>query len=229
MLPKPGCSRLQRTSLGSRWRHVDLEATPLGAIHVTSQYDGRPLKTERSPGEHSRRVPVHPGLAALLTWWWAEGFELMNCRAPTPDDFVIPRRVRGQVEHLAHHTKKTGATLWGYACREAGVDNLTLHATRHTFITLARRGGARAEVVEQITHNARGTIVDHYTHWDWEPLCEAVLALQLPQWPPAKSPPEIVAENVATPSERASFPDEQWRRGELKPRTRPFFREAAAR
>jgi hypothetical protein len=58
---------------------------------------------------------------------------------------------------------------------------MTLHATRHTFITLARRGGARAEVVEQISHNARGTIVDHYTHWDWEPLCEAVLALQLPR------------------------------------------------
>lgn len=31
-----------------------------------------------------------------------------------------------------------------------------------------------------ITHNAAGTIVDHYTHWDWGPLCEAVLAIRLP-------------------------------------------------
>jgi hypothetical protein len=57
------------------------------------------------------------------------------------------------------------------------VNKVSLHSTRHTFITLARRGGARAEVIERITHNAAGSIVDQYTHWDWAPLCEAVLFL----------------------------------------------------
>jgi integrase-like protein len=45
---------------------------------------------------------------------------------------------------------------------------------RHTFITIARREGARKDVLERITHNAHGDIVDQYTHWDWAPLCEAV-------------------------------------------------------
>ena len=44
-------------------------------------------------------------------------------------------------------------------------------------ITWARRGGARKEVLERVTHNATGDIVDHYTHFDWFPLCEAILCL----------------------------------------------------
>ncbi len=31
-----------------------------------------------------------------------------------------------------------------------------------------------------MTHNAAGDTVDHYTHWAWAPLCEAVLCLKLP-------------------------------------------------
>jgi hypothetical protein len=57
--------------------------------------------------------------------------------------------------------------------------NRTLHSSRHTFITMCRRGGARKDVLEKVTHNAKGDIVDAYTHWDWNPLCEAVLCLQL--------------------------------------------------
>jgi hypothetical protein len=102
-----------------------------------------------------------------------------------------------------------------------GVENLSLHSSRHTFITLAGRAGARSEVVERITHNASGTIVDHYTHWDWEPLCQAVLAIQLP---------EPVAKNVATVSETVGFSEgEGWRRRESpdpvrRPSPRPEYR-----
>jgi hypothetical protein len=32
-------------------------------------------------------------------------------------------------------------------------------------------------VLEKITDNAAGRIIDQYTHWDWEPLCQAVLCL----------------------------------------------------
>ena len=53
----------------------------------------------------------------------------------------------------------------------------SLHFTRHTMITWARRGGARREVLEKITHNAAGSIIEQYTHWHWEPLCQAVLCL----------------------------------------------------
>jgi hypothetical protein len=51
------------------------------------------------------------------------------------------------------------------------------HSTRHTFITWARRGGARADVLEVVTHNAAGRMIDQYTHWDWAPLCDAVACL----------------------------------------------------
>jgi hypothetical protein len=32
-------------------------------------------------------------------------------------------------------------------------------------------------VLEKITHNAAGRSIDQYTHWDWEPRCQAVLCL----------------------------------------------------
>ena len=204
---------------GVRWRDIDLRAVPLGALHLRTQYGGGLLKIERTANEHSRKIAIHPALAAKLAWWWREGFELMNCRKPTPDDFVVARRDHGRVERLVHHTKKTGSTLWDRACGEAGVQNLTLHATRHTFITLARRGGARTEVVEQITHNARGTIVDHYTHWDWQPLCQAVLALQLPTSRELQPPRAAarVAKNVATLAAATAITEEKWwRRRESK-------------
>lgn len=193
---------------GLRWRDVDEEVKTLGCIKLTSQYDGQPLKTERGQGEHSRNIPIHPELGRKLAWWRSKGFELTNCRKPGPTDFIVARRERGNLERLVNHTKKSGAKLWARACREAGVESQTLHATRHTFITLARRAGARTEVVERITHNSSGTIVDHYTHWDWEPLCEAVLAIRLP---------EPVAKNVAALAARPIFSVQtEWRRRELK-------------
>jgi integrase len=151
---------------GRRWRDYDATSEPLGALLVATQYDDEPLKTD-SP----RRVPVHPELAALLDQWKAEGWELVYRRRPTPDDFIVPPpRTPG-----ACYTKSGAYQMWRQNLRETGVTNLSLHSTRHTFLTLARRGGAREEVIERVTHNARGSMVDQYTHWDWAPLCEAVL------------------------------------------------------
>lgn len=106
------------------------------------------------------------------------------------------------------------------------------------------------EVVERITHNAAGTIVDHYTHWDWEPLCQAVLAVGLrgpaapaaPSAPPAPAAPPapvvspvpaapaaLVAKNVATLAARPVFLEESgWRRRELNPAPRLRWQACAA-
>jgi hypothetical protein len=54
-----------------------------------------------------------------------------------------------------------------------------VHDTRHTFITLSRRDGARKDHLEKVTHNAVGDIVDRYTAVDWEPLCAAVACLRI--------------------------------------------------
>ena len=35
------------------------------------------------------------------------------------------------------------------------------------------------DVLQKVTHNAKGDILDNYTHFDWEPLCKAVSCLQI--------------------------------------------------
>lgn len=152
---------------GRRWRDLDPGAEPLWCLLVATQYDDRPLKTDRP-----RRVPVHPELRRILEAWWSDGWELYACRRPTLDDFIVPNvSKRAQAPH---HTKTSAYRGFRRACLSAGVDARTVHALRHTMITAARRGGARVDVLERVTHNASGGIVDRYTHWEWEPLCEAV-------------------------------------------------------
>lgn len=159
---------------GRRWKDWDRDAEPLGSLTVDSQYDGRPLKTDKECDEHPRIVPVHPALAALLTAWWDEGYELAYLRKPTPDDYIVPCR-----DGHNPHTRSSAYKAWRAGLAKAGVPNLSLHSTRHTFVSMCRRGGAPKDVVERITHNAGGDIVDRYTHFDWAPLCAAVLCLPL--------------------------------------------------
>ena len=160
---------------GRRWRDWDRASKPLGCLTVDSQYDGQMLKGDKfEAGEVARRVPVHPELAKILDWWWSEGFALVHCRAPTPDDFIVPT-ASGEP-----YGRSAAYSMFRRALATAGVDNRTLHATRNTFLTLCRRGGARKDVIERVTHNASGDTIDHYTYWDWAPLCEAVMGLQLP-------------------------------------------------
>jgi integrase len=154
---------------GRRWRDLDPSALPLWAMAVATQYDGRELKT-RKP----RSVPVHPELAAILQAW-AEGdfFALMR-RAPLPDDYIVP-----YVSARAHgfYTRSIYYKAFQAACTAAGVRARSLHSTRHTMVTMARRGGADRQVLSKVTHNAKGEMIDRYTHHDWEPLCNAVLAI----------------------------------------------------
>src|SRR6185312_15154889 len=180
---------------GRRWRDWDREALPLGCLTVATQYDGQPLKTEKHQDEAPRKVPAHPELAHLLEQWWAEGFEMVYGRKPTPDDFIVPNRDGGV------RSRSTAYKSWCKACDAVGVTNLSAHSTRHTFITLARRGGARPDVLERVTHNASGSIVDQYTHWEWEPLCETVIGFRCDA--DCDAAPETL--------------DGKWRRRESKP------------
>ena len=154
---------------GRRFRDWDRTATPLTCLTVKTQYDDRPLKTERRAGEQPRTVPVHETLAEILTWWWEEGFALVHARKPTLADFIVPQR-NGE-----SHTRSSAYKAFVRDCKKVGIEPRTLHATRHTFITFCRRGGARKDVLEKITHNAKGDIVDAYTHFDWDPLCQQVM------------------------------------------------------
>lgn len=159
---------------GRRWSDWDRKPKPLGCMSVFTQYGGEKLKTD-SP----RKVPVHPDLDAILTEWLNVGFELVHCRKPTPGDFIVPMRKtpRNACKWKPHHTRSSAYKAFDRACQAVGVTHKTLHATRNTAITWMRRGGADKSVVERITHNAAGDIVDQYTTYDWQPLCDAVNCL----------------------------------------------------
>jgi integrase len=153
---------------GLRWGDWDELPVPLGALSVERQYAGQVLKTERP-----RVVPVHHRLAQLLAAW-RDRWSLYFLRRPGSNDLICPRMMGTDIEPL---TKNAAYKAWIRSCLAAGVTNRSIHSTRHTFITLARRGGADKEAVELVTHNPKGTIVDRYTTRDWAQLCDVVLAL----------------------------------------------------
>lgn len=176
---------------GLTWRQWTRDSAPLGALAIDWQYDHKPLKQDEQP----RRVPVHPVLAETLDWWWSEGFALTYGRAPTQDDFIVPRLAAGRWNKVRTlgarsegHTKSSCYKAFSRACAKLGIECRSLHSTRHTGITAARRGdltGALLAPLERITHNAKGVIIDCYTHWEWEPLCRAILAIS---YTPAAAP-----------------------------------------
>ena len=147
-------------------------------LRVHTQYGDRPLKTATGDDAKERLVPVHPELEALLTSWKCSGFEAVYGRPPKPEDFIAPDPKNMGVRTQGKSTKDLPKDA-----RQLGIPNKGSHAFRRFFISAVRSGGARREVVEKITHNASGEIIDAYTTWEWSTLCEAVGCLQ-----PARGP-----------------------------------------
>ncbi len=179
----------------------DRSAAPLTAMRINKQYDGRPLKSDKQEaGEHERVIPVHPLLEQMLRAWWEHGFEMVHARAPMLADPIVPARAGGRRKSRAldadpgpHHTKSSAYKMWRKACVAAEVANVSLHSTRHTFITLACRRSPK-EVVEVLTHNAKGEVIDIYNHKQWEDLCQVIALISL-------EPPRLqVVTSLVTPS-----------------------------
>lgn len=170
---------------GRRWRDWRLDARPLTALHVHSQYDDQPLKTDDGEDTRPRTVPVHPELERILRAWWSDGFELVHGRPPTLEDFIVPT-TRAQV----NHTKSSAYKAFRRALAQAGVGNKSLHSTRHAFISIARSNGARKEVLETVTHNAAAAheTIDDYTEFEWRAVCESVGAFDVSFDPNAVAP-----------------------------------------
>lgn len=153
---------------GRRWRHWKRDFQPLTALEISSQYDDQPLKTDSGDDVHPRLAPVHPELEVILSSWWSEGFEFTYGKKPTLDDFIVPHR------KLGGHSKSSAYHAWRRSLDRLGIENKSLHATRNTFISIARSNGAPKDIVESVTHNARGDVIDDYTSFEWLALCRAV-------------------------------------------------------
>jgi hypothetical protein len=100
-------------------------------------------------------------------------------------------------------------------------------------ISACRNASARTEVIELMTHNAKGEVIDAYTSWEWSTLCDEISKLdvdlhatKLELLPLAKrETPEIApvseqifASDFATRDQSEMIPSAyQWRRWESKP------------
>jgi integrase len=91
---------------------------------------------------------VHPSLAKILIKWRDEGWREMMGRAPTPDDLVVPCPARekfaaGRMSDKNYSRKRLmeDLTVFGLRHRRG-------HDLRRTMISLARRDGARKDILE---------------------------------------------------------------------------------
>lgn len=158
---------------GRRWRDLDTDTPTLAALTVATQYNDRPLKTAKGERSAERTVPVHPALAEVIEGWRRHGFRALYGRDPKPGDWLAPDPKTGKPR-----TREQARNALARDCERIGIDARGTHALRRAFISLARGDGARADVLEIITHNAAGRIIDLYTSLEWAPLCEAVLCLR---------------------------------------------------
>jgi hypothetical protein len=180
-LPTVRQSRIERgmrigEACGRRWRDYDRETPGLGAIHVWSQYDDRPLKTGRASHEKARFVPVHPVLAKALAEWRLSGFAEVHGRPPSGDDFIVPdpATMGARTQNKAGKDHRADAELLGIY-----IPGRLTHGLRRWFISTCRNASARTEVVELMTHNAKGEVIDAYTSWEWSTLCGEVSKLEV--------------------------------------------------
>lgn len=177
---------------GMRWRDLDTAAPGLWRWMLRTQYDGKPLKTD-----NPRDVPIHPRLRETLERWRAEGLPKLLCRDVRDSDFVVPR-----ADGKCHSKNSIGGKDIDRRAPKLGIEvgDRDFHSFRRFFITQARTDNLRSDVVERITHNARGAMIDGYTYFEWPTLCETVLAMRWPNGGQAATPAPSVdplAEAVA--------------------------------
>jgi integrase len=158
---------------GRRWRDYDPKAKPLGGLHISTQWQDQPLKTDDADKTRPRTIPVHDELAKCLREWWEHGYRETYGVDPTQDGFIIPSR-----NDVTRALTRSGALqLWHQACEIANIDPRELRATRNTFVTFARRGSPREDTIESFTHNSAGKMIDRYCTWLWSPRCDVINTL----------------------------------------------------
>ena len=213
------------------WRDYDRETPRLGALHVWSQYDDQPLKTGRAVHEQERFVPVHPALAKALAQWRLSGFAALYGRPPSEDDFIVPDPSTIGARTRSKAGKDHRADVEALGIYQRG--RLT-HGLRRWSISACRNASARREVIELMTHNAKGEVIDAYTSWEWSTLCDEISKLEVDLHPtklavlplakretPETAPVsgQLFASDFATRDQSEVIPSAyQWRRWESNPR-----------
>ena len=202
-------------AVGLRWRNYETKAEPLGQLVIARSYDNASTKTGRP-----RLMPVHPTLAAMLAEWKMSGWTEMLGGKPNQDDLIIPSRT-GEMRSRHHSRNKLLDDL-----KRLGLRARRGHDLRRTFITLARVDGARADLLQMVTHNPTNDIINIYTSMPWPSLCAEVAKLsvqrrkgELVMLPvaangdttePAAEPPALTTVRTTVQNTRKKDPNKLW-------------------
>jgi integrase len=167
-----GCALLSGVRVGElsalRWSDWQTDV-PLDALIVSRSWSTKRGAMGPTKTGVIRRVPVHPELRHLLVahrGLWRRSFG----RAPRPDDLLFPRSWHGGP--CPQHQPQV-LRAWKRDLIAIGLAARPLHATRHTFLTLAVEAGASESAAFACTHGD-ASIRGVYRHWQWPTLCEAV-------------------------------------------------------
>lgn len=168
---------------GLRWRHFDADKRPLGSLLIATSYAKGRTKTKTT-----RRMPVHPVLAAMLAEWCLSGWEAMMGRRPGPDDLIVPlppmsaemRRQRQNPRAGGMRSKNDSGKRLVKDLRALGLRHRRGHDLRRTMISLAQDDGAVKDILRWGTHGRpRRDSIDDYTSLEWETLCREVAKLRI--------------------------------------------------
>jgi integrase len=158
---------------GLRVRHYDPTQEPLGRLLVATSYDRGRTKTDVT-----RRVPVHPALAAHLAEWLANGWPAVYGREPKPDDYLVPTRNHTPVDASdAGHAMHRDLGSLGLRQMAGKLRRRGGHDLRAWFITSCQEAGAHRDLLRIVTHGTRGDVMGGYTRATWAALCSEVAKL----------------------------------------------------
>ncbi len=131
-----------------------------------------------------KEAPVHPALETILRAWFETGWARYMGRAPTATDYVVPS-VRGRRKGQPRNESTLNRTFRD-DCVAIGLRSRHVYTARHTFITQTKKDGGDAALLRLITHAPPSSAYEGYVRDQWEPLCAAVMKLQVDLPSPAK-------------------------------------------
>ncbi len=160
---------------GLHWRHYDAAQQPLHLLLVATSYDRGRTKTGVT-----RRVPVHPALAEIVSTWRTEGWPEVYGRKPKPADRLVPTRnmtpvaANDAVRSLKCDLSKLELRVDAGEHRDRGG-----HDLRAWFVTSCQEAGAHRDLLRVVTHGTKGDVMSGYTRATWAALCAEVAKLKV--------------------------------------------------
>ena len=102
-------------------------------------------------------MPVHPALAEMLDELRRVGWPAIMGRDPAPDDLIVPCPERPKFSAGRMRDKNYSRKMLVKDFVALGFRHRRGHDLPRTMISLARRDGARKDMLERCTHTGRRT------------------------------------------------------------------------